>query len=141
MNVAEATQLNQQGNIQANVTPPAPAPAPTPEATPDVTDNVLEEGGQTQGVSEKVQWLTLFIVGLTVVSLVMNIISNKKQMERMQNMFTLEHMNKQLIDMIENEAQSLPTPMQLVLPKLRKIENTETPKITLPKLKKIEATA
>lgn len=84
MNVAEATQLNQQGNIQANVTPPTPSPTPTPEATPDVTDNVLEEGGQTQGVSEKVQWLTLFIVGLTVVSLVMNIISNKKQMERME---------------------------------------------------------
>lgn len=86
MNVAEANTLTQQGANTANITPPTATPevTPTPSAI-DTTDNALAEGGETTtGVSEKVQWLTLFIVGLTVVSLVMNIISNKKQMERLE---------------------------------------------------------
>ena len=87
MNGVEASTLTQQGADAVNITPPTTqsAPTPTPDATPNTMDNALEEGGEmASGVSEKVQWLTLFIVGLTVVSLVMNIVSNKKQLERLE---------------------------------------------------------
>lgn len=85
MNVMEANTLtNQTANVN-NVVPPKVEIPNTVESQIDTTDNALAEGGETtSGVSEKVQWLTLFIVGLTVVSLVMNIVSNKKQMERLE---------------------------------------------------------
>ena len=87
MNAAEASTLGTQTANAAGVTPPTPAPmtTPTPEPTsPNVTDSALEEGGELSKVSEGVQWLTLFVVGLTVVSLVLNIINNKKQMEKLE---------------------------------------------------------
>ncbi len=113
-------------------------PGKLTEIHESATDNHLMKGSQWFTVDYNAAAQAMFAVYSNYDAY---LVPAKKQMERMQNMFTLEHMNKQLIDMIENEAQSLPTPMQLVLPKLRKIENTETPKITLPKLKKIEATA
>ncbi len=87
MNGAEASTLTQQGANAVNITPPSAevTPTATPDPTPNTMDNTLEEGGEmASGVSERVQWLTLFIVGLTVVSLVMNIVSNKKQLERLE---------------------------------------------------------
>lgn len=81
----EAQTLGTQTATAAGVTPPTPTPTPTPEpTTPNVMDNELAEGGELNKVSEGVQWLTLFIVGLTVVSLVLNIINNKKQMEKLE---------------------------------------------------------
>lgn len=85
MNAAEASTLGTQTANAVGVTPPTPPPTPAPEpTTPNVTDSALEEGGELSKVSEGVQWLTLFIVGLTVVSLVLNIINNKKQMEKLE---------------------------------------------------------
>lgn len=85
MNAAEANTLGTQTATAAGITPPTPPPTPAPEpTTPNVTDSALEEGGELSKVSEGVQWLTLFIVGLTVVSLVLNIINNKKQMEKLE---------------------------------------------------------
>jgi hypothetical protein len=84
MNAAEASTLSNQGVDAAGVPSVTPQPTPTPTPnTPNVVDNALEEGGELK-VSEKVQWLTLFIVGLTVVSLVLNIINNKKQMDKLE---------------------------------------------------------
>lgn len=60
-----------------------------PPATPQAAEGAqVPEGGEggeapENGQSEKIQWITLLILGLSVVSLVMNIISNKKQIEKL----------------------------------------------------------
>ena len=59
-----------------------------PPVTPQAAEGTqVPEGGEgdapENGQSEKIQWITLLILGLSVVSLVMNIISNKKQIERL----------------------------------------------------------
>jgi hypothetical protein len=59
-----------------------------PPVTPQAAEGAqVPEGGEgdapENGQSEKIQWITLLILGLSVVSLVMNIISNKKQIERL----------------------------------------------------------
>jgi hypothetical protein len=83
MNVTEANTLTNQGVDMANISPSPNAVNPSAPET-NTVEGTLENGGETfSGVSEKVQWMTLFIVGLTVVSLVMNIINNKKQLERL----------------------------------------------------------
>jgi hypothetical protein len=45
---------------------------------------------------------------------------------------------KRVLEIVNNQIQSVPQQVQLQLPKLKKVES-DTPKITLPKLKKIEA--
>jgi hypothetical protein len=76
---------------------------PTPMATPPTVDTAtvtptpvptMDDGGLVDGVvenieggsqtNEKIQWLTLVIIGLTVVSLVLSIVNNKKQIERLE---------------------------------------------------------
>jgi hypothetical protein len=60
-----------------------PTPTPTPPTqmaqggeSPDTT---LTENTQ----NDKTQWLTIFLIGLTVVSLIMNIINSRKQIQQL----------------------------------------------------------
>jgi hypothetical protein len=64
----------------AKAVPPTPDTPPTPPPTPEPIEG---EEGNGEARSEKIQWITLLILGLSVVSLVMNIISNKKQIEKL----------------------------------------------------------
>lgn len=90
MNGSEAHTLTSQATNVESMGGATPSATPTPQATTtpntDPIDSVreLEEGGETKGVSEDIQWLTLLIVGLTVVSLIMNIVNNKKQIEKLE---------------------------------------------------------
>ena len=48
-------------------------------------------------------------------------------------------MNDAFIKIIENGKKNIPQQVGLQLPKLKKVGNTEGPKLKLPKLKKVEA--
>ena len=64
----------------------------------------------------------------------------RKQARVAREEFNIERMTTELLSIIEGSASIIPQPVQLQLPKLKKIgEQSEAPKITLPKLKKIEA--
>jgi glycosyltransferase involved in cell wall biosynthesis len=53
--------------------------------------------------------------------------------------FSLDKMAEKFCEYVNTGVNSVPTQVQLQLPKLKKVEETtETPKITLPKLKKVE---
>jgi len=61
-------------------------PAPIPHeglaeggTTSDNTINTLAENT----AMDKTQWLTIFLIGLTIVSLVMSIVSNRKQIQKL----------------------------------------------------------
>ena len=64
-------------------------------------------------------------------------IGAKKQAEHINTNFTLEKMEEKLVEMIDLVAASIPQPVALKLPKLKKVGDTEAPKIKLPKLQKI----
>ena len=64
-------------------------------------------------------------------------IGAKKQAEHINTNFTLEKMEEKLVEMINSAAASIPQPVALKLPKLKKVGDTEAPKIKLPKLQKI----
>lgn len=64
-------------------------------------------------------------------------IGAKKQAEHINANFTLEKMEEKLVEMIDSAAASIPQPVALKLPKLKKVGDTEAPKIKLPKLQKI----
>lgn len=64
-------------------------------------------------------------------------IGAKKQAEHINTNFTLEQMEEKLIEMIDSAAASIPQPVALKLPKLKKVGEAEAPKIKLPKLQKI----
>jgi len=51
--------------------------------------------------------------------------------------FTLNKMTEKLDEIIEKHTLSLPSQVQLKLPKLKKVSSSESPKIKLPKLKKM----
>jgi hypothetical protein len=78
MDVNTQIQSAATGAETAAVQTPIATPTPTP--TPESGD-----GGEVAEPehNEKIQWITLLILGLSVVSLVMNIISNKKQIEKL----------------------------------------------------------
>jgi hypothetical protein len=61
--------------------------AQTPTTTP-ITQ--MAQGGESNETSlsentqnDKTQWLTIFLIGLTVVSLIMNIVSSRKQIQQL----------------------------------------------------------
>jgi len=64
-------------------------------------------------------------------------IGAKKQAEHINTNFTLEKMEEKLVEMINSAAASIPQPVALKLPKLKKAGDVEAPKIKLPKLQKI----
>ena len=51
----------------------------------------------------------------------------------------MDAMADKLVEMIEASAATIPAPVALKLPKLKKVGVSEAPKLKLPKLKKIEA--
>ena len=55
--------------------------------------------------------------------------------------FTLDGMTKKLDEIITPFTDKVPQQVGLQLPKLKKVENTEPPKINLPKLKKVTSKA
>ena len=62
----------------------------------------------------------------------------KKQLKYTLDNFTLEQMNVKFLDMIENGAASIPKPMALNLPKLKRVDKKPaTSQLKLPKLKKM----
>jgi len=77
--------LNNAGGSPLVNVPNVDAQAPTPTPTPQ-----MAEGGESNGTtlsentqSDKTQWLTIFLIGLTVVSLIMNIINSRKQIQQL----------------------------------------------------------
>jgi hypothetical protein len=78
MDVNTQIQSAATGAETAAVQTPIPAATTVPEGAVDGL-----EGIESPEHNEKIQWITLLILGLSVVSLVMNIISNKKQIEKL----------------------------------------------------------
>ena len=72
-----------------------------------------------------------------------NIIKNKAKrlMYESKDKFTLTNMTQQLDEILEKHTSSLPSQVQLKLPKLKKVGSSEPPKIKLPKLKKVTESA
>jgi hypothetical protein len=50
----------------------------------------------------------------------------------------MERMASELIAIVDSGLSTVPQHVQLQLPKLKKIGDTDTPKLTLPKLQKVE---
>jgi beta-lactamase regulating signal transducer with metallopeptidase domain len=64
-----------------NVDAQTPTPTPTTQMAEggESPDTTLTENTQI----DKTQWLTIFLIGLTVVSLIMNIINSRKQIQQL----------------------------------------------------------
>ena len=65
-----------------NVEAPNPTPTPPSEgmASGGISDvNTLEENT----AMDKTQWLTIFLIGLTIISLTMSIVSSRKQIQKL----------------------------------------------------------
>ena len=61
----------------------------------------------------------------------------KNLMKINRNKFTLNKMAEKLNEILTEKISNVPTQVELALPKLKKIENSQTSKIKLPKLKKV----
>lgn len=61
----------------------------------------------------------------------------KSLMYENREKFTLNKMSEKFDEIMEKYTSNLPSQVQLKLPKLKKVGDTETPKIKLPKLKKV----
>lgn len=77
--------LNNAGGSPLVNVPNVDTPTPTPLSTTQ-----MAEGGESNETtlsentqSDKTQWLTIFLIGLTVVSLIMNIINSRKQIQQL----------------------------------------------------------
>ena len=57
----------------------------------------------------------------------------------MKKYFSLERMADKFCKIVDKGLENVPQQVQLKLPKLKKVESKDTPKIKLPKLKKVEA--
>ncbi len=64
---------------------------------------------------------------------------SRKMPQYIKEKFSLNKMNDAFIKIIENGKKNIPQQVGLQLPKLKKVGNTEGPKLKLPKLKKVEA--
>ena len=64
---------------------------------------------------------------------------SRKTYHKIKTNFSFEAMQFKLGSILESRIPEFPTQTKLVLPQLKKINTTETPKITLPKLKKVES--
>jgi beta-lactamase regulating signal transducer with metallopeptidase domain len=81
--------LNNAGGSPLVNVPNVDAQTPTPTSTPPPTTQ-MAEGGESPDTTlnentqmDKTQWLTIFLIGLTVVSLIMNIINSRKQIQQL----------------------------------------------------------
>lgn len=79
--------LNNAGGSPLVNVPNVDAQTPTPTPTPTTQ---MAEGGESPDTTltentqmDKTQWLTIFLIGLTVVSLIMNIINSRKQIQQL----------------------------------------------------------
>jgi len=61
----------------------------------------------------------------------------KKQGLHINENFNINAMSDKLVEMVESGAASIPAPVALKLPKLKKVGTVEAPKLKLPKLKKV----
>jgi glycosyltransferase involved in cell wall biosynthesis len=62
----------------------------------------------------------------------------RRQAAYSRKQFNMDMMAEQLVAIIDTAISSVPQQVQLQLPKLKKVGETEVPKLTLPKLKKVE---
>ena len=62
-----------------------------------------------------------------------------KQKRLTETQYTMEAMSDQFVAMIDKALDSIPQQVALQLPKLKKVDSAEPPKLKLPKLKKVEA--
>lgn len=102
--VQQVATNNAGGSPNVNVpNVEAPNPAPIPQSG-------MAEGGTTQGdtidtleentAMDKTQWLTIFLIGLTIVSLTMSIVSSRKQIQKLDK--DDSDMNKKLNELETN---------------------------------------
>ena len=59
-------------------------------------------------------------------------------MYKNRDKFTLNKMADKLDEIMKKHTSNIPSQVMLNLPKLKKVESKETPKIKLPKLKKVK---
>ena len=65
----------------------------------------------------------------------------KSLMYENREKFTLDKMVEKLDEIMKKYTDNMPSQVQLKLPKLKKVESSELPKIKLPKLKKVTESA
>lgn len=75
---------NQPSTTPIETTPPATTPTPTPTPTPVPIHPEVDTDLEAEEKSEKIQWVTLLILGLSITSLIMSIINSKKQIENLE---------------------------------------------------------
>jgi hypothetical protein len=75
---------NQPSTPPIETTPPTPTPTPTPTPLPTAVNPDAETAVEAEEKSEKIQWITLLILGLSITSLIMSIINSKKQIENLE---------------------------------------------------------
>jgi len=64
-------------------------------------------------------------------------VKGKNLMNKNRESFTFKNMTKKLDKLLEKYVSSIPSQVDLKLPKLKKIKNKDMPKLKLPKLKKV----
>ena len=117
------------------------------------TDNSLLLPGSLKQVPKSVVWKDIiieeskwFVVDETSVYKTFNYcfteyknVKDKanKLMKINREKFSLDKMTDKLVEILDKYLESLPTEVGLKLPKLKKVEKDEKPKIKLPKLKKV----
>jgi len=83
---AQNTPPIEPANTQTN-TPATPVANTPPVSIP--VENSADAEIEAEEKSEKIQWITLLILGLSITSLVMSIINSKKQIENLEKGDTL----------------------------------------------------
>ena len=101
--VQQVATNNAGGSPNVNVpNVETPNPAPIPQSG-------MAEGGETNNsidtleentAMDRTQWLTIFLIGLTIVSLVMSIVSSRKQIQKLDK--DDSDMNKKLNELETN---------------------------------------
>ncbi len=86
------------GSPQVNV-PPMETQNPTPMATGGSTTDTVDTLEENTAM-DKTQWLTIFLIGLTIISLTMSIISSRKQIQKLDK--DDSNMNKKLNELETN---------------------------------------
>jgi hypothetical protein len=88
------------GSPQVNI-PPMETPTPSQGmAEGGSTDNNTIDTLEENTAMDRTQWLTIFLIGLTIVSLVMSIVSSRKQIQKLDK--DDSDMNKKLNELETN---------------------------------------
>ena len=61
----------------------------------------------------------------------------REQLKYSKENFSLDKMNELFVSIVDRALEGVPQEVQLKLPKLKKVDVTDTPKLKLPKLKKM----